>query len=157
TLTTAQFVLARAHGFLSWPKLVAHIESLATPTSAVSAFEAAALAVVRGDATALRRLLHEHPDLARARSTREHRATLLHYTAANGVENYRQVSPKNSAEIAEILLAAGADVDAGADVYRGKCTALGLVATSAPPAIAGVQLAVIDVLLAHGARMDLPG
>src|SRR5262249_17775621 len=44
-----------------------------------------------------------------------------------------------------------------ANVYRGDCSALGLVATSAPPAIAGVQLEVIDVLLRHGARMDLDG
>ena len=28
-LTDAQFVIARAHGFLSWPKFVKHVESLA--------------------------------------------------------------------------------------------------------------------------------
>src|SRR5215467_6894615 len=27
-LTTAQFVIARAHGFLSWPKFVKHLEAL---------------------------------------------------------------------------------------------------------------------------------
>ena len=43
------------------------------------------------------------------------------------------------------------------DVYQGKCTALGLVATSSPPSAAGVQREVIDVLLKHGARMDLRG
>jgi len=156
-LTDAQFVIARAHGFVSWPKFVKHIESLAGASSAVSAFEAAASAIVAGDATTLRGLLREHPELIRTRSTREHRATLLHYVTANGVENYRQVSPKNIAEITELLLAAGAEIDAEADVYGGGCTALGLVATSAPPAIAGVQRDVIDVLLEHGARMDVPG
>src|SRR6185312_14831153 len=89
--------------------------------------------------------------------TREHRATLLHYVSANGVENYRQKSPKNAAAIAEILLRAGAEVDPEAEVYGGGCTPLGLVATSAPPLLAGVQREVIDVLLAHGARMDHPG
>jgi Ankyrin repeats (3 copies) len=156
-LTAAQFVIARAHGFLSWPKLLKHIESIGHGDSAVSAFEAAALAVVRGDRTTLERLLRNHPELIRARSTREHRATLLHYVSANGVENFRQVSPKNSAEMTEILLAAGAEVDAEANVYGSGCTTLGLVATSAPPFIAGVQLHVIDVLLDHGARMDRPG
>jgi hypothetical protein len=151
-LADAQFVIARAHGFLSWPKFVTHIESLARTSSAVSAFEAAAYAIVTGDVTTLERLLREHPTLIRARSTREHRATLLHYVAANGVENYRQVTPKNIAEITEILLVAGAEIDGEADVYGGGCTTLGLVATSAPPAIAGVQRDVIDVLLKHGAH-----
>ena len=90
-LADAQFVIARAHGFLSWPKFVKHIESLARASSPVSAFEAAADAIVTGDVATLNRLLREHPTLIRARSTREHRATLLHYVAANGVENYRQV------------------------------------------------------------------
>jgi ankyrin repeat protein len=153
-LADAQFVIARAHGFLSWPKFVKHIESLVRESSVVSRFEAAASAIVSGDAATLQRLLREHSELIRARSTREHRATLLHYVSANGVEGYRQISPKNSAEIAEILLAAGAEVDAEADVYGGGCTTLGLVATSGPPDIAGVQLDVIDVLLEHGARMD---
>jgi hypothetical protein len=156
-LADAQFVIARAHGFLSWPKFVTHLESLARASSPVSAFEAAASAIVAGDVTTLGRLLHEHPELIRVRSMREHRATLLHYVSANGVEGYRQISPKNIAEITKILLAAGADVDAEADVYGGRCTALGLVATSAPPFSAGVQRAVIDVLLNHGARVDRSG
>ena len=157
SLTTAQFIIARAHGFASWPKFASHLESLQDRASTVAAFEAATVAVVSGDTDKLRRLLYRHPRLARARSTREHKATLLHYVSANGVEGYRQLSPENSAEIAEILIAAGADVDATTDVYDGKCTALGLVATSSPPFAAGVQRDVIDVLLKHGARMDLPG
>ena len=156
-LTTAQFVIARTHGFLSWPKFVKHLESLGRSNSPVAAFERAVSAVVAGDTATLKRLLREHPALARAESMREHRATLLHYVSANGVEGYHQVSPKNSAEIAEILLNAGADVDATSDVYQGKCTPLGLVATSSPPFDAGVQRDVIEVLLAHGARMDLRG
>src|SRR5262249_22067167 len=151
------FVIARAHGFLSWPKFISHVDSLASSSSSIAAFEAAALAIVTGDAATLTRLLREHPELIRARSTREHRATLLHYLSANGGENYRQVSPKNIAEITRILVDAGADVEAEADVYGGGCTALGLVATSEPPAAAGVQLQVIDVLLERGASMDHPG
>jgi ankyrin repeat protein len=157
SLTTAQFVIARAHGFASWPKFASHLKSLLDKTSTVAAFEAAALAVVSGDTKTLRRLLRAHPRLVHARSTREHGATLLHYVSANGVEGYRQLSPENSGEIAEMLIGAGADVNATTDVYQGKCTALGLVATSSPPATAGVQREVIDVLLKHGARMDLRG
>lgn len=156
-VTTAQFVIARTHGFLNWPQFARHIESLSSVGSPVAVFESAVEAVVTGDVRTLTRLLREHPALARAHSTREHRATLLHYVSANGVEGYHQLSPANSAEIARILLGAGADVDATTDVYEGRCTALGLVATSSPPFAAGVQREVIDVLLAHGARMDRRG
>lgn len=156
-LTDAQFVIARAHGFLSWPKFVTHIESLGQSRSTISAYERAVTAIVTGDSATLRRVLNDHPRVVLARSTREHGATLLHYVSANGVEGYRQVSPGNAADITEILLAAGAEVDAVADVYEGRCTPLGLVATSSPPFDAGVQKDVIEVLLDHGARMDLPG
>jgi len=101
-------------------------------------------------------MLSERPELNRARSEREHRATLLHYASANGVESYRQQKPNNIVRIAEILLAAGAEVDAEANVYGGGCTTLGLVATSAHPRQARVQIALIDLLLEHGSRMEHP-
>ena len=154
-LADAQFVIARAHGFAGWPKFAAHVESLEHAGSPVAAFESAVDAIVKGDAAALAQLLRDHPDLVRARSTREHNATLLVYTSANGVEGYRQKSPKNAAAIAEMLLDAGAAVDATAAVYGGNCTTLGLVATSTPPEVAGVQIPLIDLLLRHGARKDL--
>jgi hypothetical protein len=157
SLANAQFVIARVHGFESWPRFSTHLERLALMGSPESAFEAAADAIVSGDASTLERLLRETPDLIRARSTREHRGTLLHYVSANGVEGYRQKTPKNAVQIAEILLRSGAEVDATAEVYGGGCTTLGLVATSAHPRAAGVQLELIDVLLKHGARMDVDG
>src|SRR6185437_9589399 len=97
-------------------------------------FETAAEAVVTGDIATLERLLHEEPGLIRASSAREHRATLLHYVSANGVEGYRQRTPANIVDITKLLLRAGADVDAPCEVYRGKCTTLGLTATSVHPA-----------------------
>jgi hypothetical protein len=155
-LTQAQFVIARAHGFASWPKLVHHIESLASTTSDLSAFEQAADAIVGGDLAALQRLLAAHSALVQARSSREHHATLLHYVSANGVENYRQRTPHNIVGMARLLLDAGAQVDAEADVYGGGATTLELVVTSAPPRDAGVQTALADLLLERGARVD-PG
>ena len=153
-LNDAQLVIARAHGFLSWPKFAKHLEALARASSAESAFERAAEAIIDGDAGALTRLLRENEGLIRARSTREHRATLLHYVAANGVENYRQRTPKNAAEIATILLDAGAEVDAEADMYGGGAKTLELVATSVHPEVAGVQVELMDLLLQRGARLD---
>lgn len=153
-LADAQFVIARSHGFLSWPRLVEHITELTRSSSPVSNFESAADSIISGDALTLERLLREDPNLIRARSTREHNATLLHYISANGVENFRQQTPRNAVEIADILLRAGAEVDANAAVYRGTCTTLELVATSTHPQQAGVQHALIEKLLDYGAAVD---
>ncbi len=53
--------------------------------------------------------------------------------------------------ITETLLQAGADVNAAANVYGGHSTTLGLVATSLHPERAGVQEALMDLLLRHEA------
>ena len=156
-LSDAQFVIARSHGFPGWPAFLRHIRNAGRTDSPEARFEAAADAIVTGDIEGLRRLLHSNPELVHRRSTREHRATLLHYVSANGVEGYRQKTPRNIVEISRELLRAGADVDAAADVYRGDCTALGLVATSVHPQTAGVQRPLLQLLLDHGARMDRLG
>ena len=119
-------------------------------------FEEAADAVVSGDANRLGRLIEQHPELVTARSAREHGATLLHYTAANGVEDSRQKTPPNVVAIARMLLDAGADVNAECNAYGGGATTLGLAATSAHPEKAGVQLELLDLLLAHDASIDGP-
>lgn len=155
-LTGAQFFIAREHGFESWPKFVSHLEGLARARSPVSTFEAAVDAIVNGDRTTLEMLLAAHPDLVRARSTREHRSTLLHYVSANGVEDFRQSTPANILEIASVLLEAGADVNAESEAYGGRSTPLGLTATSWHPEDAGVQVALMDLLIAHGAAIDGP-
>lgn len=155
TLTKAQFALARTYGFESWPKFAGHLRDLAR-NSPVSRFEAAADAIANGDAPTLRALLQADPSLVRARSTRRHQATLLNYVAANGVENYRQKTPPNIVELAAILLAAGADVNAPADVYGGGCATLELVATSVHPLRAGVQQELLQTLLDRGAALHKP-
>jgi hypothetical protein len=45
--------------------------------------------------------------------------SLLHYTAANGVEIRRQVVPANAAEVVAALLDAGADRSAKLHAYEG--------------------------------------
>lgn len=156
-LADAQFVIARSHGFESWPKFAKHLDALVHGSSRAGRFEAAADAIVSGDIATLRRLLREDPALVRARSTREHNATLLHYVAANGVEGYRQKTPGNIVETAQALLRAGAEVDAEANVYGGGSTTLGLTATSVHPERAGVQESLMRTLLNHGAQLDRPG
>jgi ankyrin repeat protein len=156
TLTDAQFFIAQEHGFASWPKFAGHVAALGRALAPVSTFEAAADAIVSGDLAALKKLLDDDPELPRRRSTREHRSTLLHYVSANGVEDFRQKTPKNIVEIANMLLARGADVNAESDAYGGGSTTLGLVATSVHPERASVQIALLRTLLEHGARVDQP-
>ncbi|MEI9904897.1 MAG: ankyrin repeat domain-containing protein [Asticcacaulis sp.] len=116
-------------------------------------FEAAADAVITGDEAALKALLAAHPDLARAHSRREHRATLLHYVAANGVEDERQMTPPNAVAIARLLCDAGADANATMFAYGAECAPLGLLVSSVHPHRRGLQGALAEVLLDHGAEM----
>jgi ankyrin repeat protein len=154
TLAQAQFAIAREHGFASWTKFTHHIEGLARRQSEVSEFEAAVAAIVTGNLEALDSLLRTNPELAKARSMREHRSTLLHYVSANGVEDFRQKTPKNIVEIAKRLLDAGADVNAESDAYGGRSTTLGLTATSYHPEAAGVQIPLMELLIDRGARLE---
>jgi len=153
----ARAIIVRNQYFESWEQFSGFAAQVKDASSPVARFERAVDAVVAGDATWLERTLRDHPDLARARSPRTHHAMLLHYVAANGVEGWRQRTPKNAVQIAETLLNADAEVNATADMYNGGCTTLGLVATSIHPKLAGVQQPLIDMLLARGARIDALG
>ena len=153
-LPDAQLIIARSHGFATWARFLKHLNGLKEKSSAIARFETAAGAIIKGDMRTLKRLLRDDPRLVHARSTREHRATLLHYVSANGVEGYRQKTPANIVEIAQLLLKSGAEVDAEADVYGGGSTTLGLVATSVHPFRAGVQNPLLQLLLDYGAEID---
>jgi catechol 2,3-dioxygenase-like lactoylglutathione lyase family enzyme len=153
-LTTAQEVLARKYGFDNREKFIAFIEDLNIENSDTRQFENAVDAIVNGDKETLSRLLKVNPGLVQMRSERQHRATLLHYSGANGVEGYRQKTPPNAVEIATLLLIAGADSNATGALYTGGATTLGLVATSVWPAKAGVQEDLMDVLVKFGANID---
>lgn len=153
----ARSIIAQNHSFENWSRFASYAAALTDGQSAVARFERAVDAITAGDARTLQSLLRDDPNLIHARSMRQHHATLLHYLGANGVEGFRQRTPANALQIAGMLLEAGADVDAPADLYGGGATALGLVATSLHPKAAGVLHDLIDVLLAHGARIDTPG
>jgi ankyrin repeat protein len=120
-------------------------------------FARAVRAIVTGDVEALRSELTADSSLVRARSVSEHHATLLHYVAANGVEDELQRPVPNADEIARVLLDAGAEVDAPCDAYDGRWpTTLTLVVSSDHPAVAGVSVRLVDVLCAAGGAVDGP-
>jgi hypothetical protein len=163
-LADAQLAVARGYSFRDWPALTRYVEAVTQEDSLVHLFESSVESVINGDLAALKNLLCEHPELVRARSTRvtcfdppKHRATLLHYVAANGVENHRQMTPRNAVEVAETLLQAGAEVDALADMYGGQCTTMSLLVSSCHPAKAGVQVALVNTLIDFGASLEARG
>lgn len=159
----ARLALARWYEFQDWQRLEEYAASVQQP-GPIARFERAVEAVIDGDVTTLKQLLADDPELVRARSTRVnhfdppmHRSTLLHYLAANGVEGYRQRSPKNAPEIAKVLLDAGADPNALSSAYGGQCTTMALLVSSTPPADAGVQVALVETLIDYGASMAPAG
>jgi hypothetical protein len=153
-LSEAQLVIARLHGFDSWPKFAAHIEALHHETSPINQFERVADAIVTGDLGTVKRCIRERPSIVHERSTRDHNATLLHYLAANGHEGFRQRTPKNAVDIARLLLEAGAAPDALAKMYDHECTTMEMLVSSVHPHAAGVQSALVDVLVDFGAAVD---
>ena len=155
-VAVAQSAVAHEYGFESWADLAVFTEAVRHP-GPVARFEAAVEAVISGDVATLRSMLGEHPELVRAVSTRRHKATLLHYVAANGVEDGRQKTPKNAVEVAKLLLDAGAAVEALGDMYGAKTTPMSMLVSSCHPAEAGVQGALAETLLDYGAAFEGPG
>ena len=135
-------------------------------------FAQAVKAVVTADVPGLKELLDQHPDLVTNRARAAHRSTLLHYTAANGIEDELQLGGESiyqliqnsgppalkerSIEIAKILLDAGAEVDATCETYGGGDlqTTLNLLVSSGHPAAAGVQPELVRLLCKAGASAD---
>jgi ankyrin repeat protein len=108
----------------------------------------------QGDLAGLEQLLDREPTLAKARSLRYHRATLLHYLGNNGIE--RTVAPENAAAIARLLIERGAEVDASCRMYGGGPyeKTLGLATTSDPAQYPpGVLAELIAALVAGGGRV----
>ena len=150
TLDDARQTIAREYGFADWSDVEARG---AEPPDAD--FETAVDALLLGDVEKLRAMLAVDPSLVHKRSSFGHRSTLLHYVGANGVETYRQRTPMNLADAVRLLIEAGANVNASANMYGGS-TPLGLLVTSDHPAKAGVADEVAQMLEAAGAKRSCP-
>jgi hypothetical protein len=153
----ARQIIASNHEFEGWNAFESFQRDVKRSSSSVAQFERAADAVVAGDVATLERLLAENRELIRVRSVRRHHSTLLHYVAANGIEYFRQKTPRNAPDVARVVLRAGADVEAPADVYGGGWTTIGLVATSITPVVSGVLVPLLEVLLDYGAVINNSG
>ena len=119
------------------------------------AFARAVRAIITGDVAALRAELAAAPELIHARSASSHHSTLLHYVAANGIEDPLQRPVANGDDIARVLIDAGASVDAQCNAYDGRySTTLALLVSSTHPATAGISAKLVHVLCDAGAAVD---
>ena len=160
SLADAQLVVAREYGFDTWIALKRHvaISRRLVHMRTHPGFAGAVAAFDRGDLEGLRGLIAHDPTLARARGVLEppfgyfSGATLLHHVAGNPL---RVPLPANVVELAAFLIEAGAEVNARTLSPTNGVTTMDLVLTSQHASEAGVSPALIDLLLAHGARLDL--
>jgi hypothetical protein len=157
-LSDAQLAIAREYGFASWPRLKARVEASKSNGSEKLAhheriddpvFRRAVDLLDAGDEEGLRAHLQAHPGLVHQRVEFEggnyfRNPRLLEFAAENPVR--RGTLPKNIAEIARIILDAGAKLDKAA-----IDSALGLVCSGRVPRECGVQTSLIDVLCDYGA------
>lgn len=152
----ALLAIAREHGFASWRRLKAHVEGPRAEGDAPLherigdvAFRRAVELIDDGDAAGLAAHLAAHPGLARARVAFEGmnyftNPGLIGFIAENPTRN--ESLPPNIAEVAAILLDAGAAADKAA-----IDEAVALVASSAVARECGVQIELIELLARHGA------
>lgn len=139
----ARLTIAREFGFRKWKGL----KKLGTQKFDRS-FEMAVEQILNGDIQALESLLKEKKNLVNKHSKFGHKATLLHYTASNGVEIWRQRVPENLPQITQCLLDYGADKNAKMEVYRSEFDTLALLESSEHPFDAGVGDDMIKILTA---------
>jgi ankyrin repeat protein len=128
TLSQAQFVLAREYGFPSWPRLKAHVDSLAPDP--VEQFKTE---VQAGKAGRVRSLLRRYPKL------REQINAPLFVFDAPAV-----IAAKNNRPLLEVLLANGADINARSQWWAGS---FGILDNTDPETA--------EYLIDQGARLDV--
>ena len=158
-LADAQVVLAREYGFQGWAQLKARVDQgqRIAELRPHPHFDQALRALLDGESERLRALIAAVPDLVRARTNLEppygyfSGATLLHHVAGN--PSWDRPLPATIIGIARTLLEHGADVDASTLGPNGGTT-MGLVITSAQASDANISGPLIDLLLAHGAKLD---
>ena len=129
-----QHTIANEYGFKNWEA----VEQLGDLQYNFE-FEKTVNALLEGDFELVKSQILKYPQLLFTTSNYGHQATLLHYTANNGVEMWRQKIPNNLVEITKYLIAEGADKNAKMKVYGGEFDTYSLLVSSAHPHEAGIK------------------
>jgi hypothetical protein len=142
SLEDCQKCISAEYGYSSWENLLELGYQSYNTT-----FENCVNVLMDGDLVTLEKFLDIDSSLTSQQSQYGHKATLVHYAAANGVEMWRQQTPYNLPELVKVLLDHGADPNATMMVYNKEHTPLELLTTSAHPREAGVVEAVRKLLV----------
>ncbi|WP_299437654.1 hypothetical protein [uncultured Aquimarina sp.] len=140
TIKDCRATVANEYGFKNWQiveQLKDHYDQ---------SFEKAVNFLINGEFEALKKIIKANPQLTTKKSKYGHQATLLHYTASNGVEMWRQKVPANLPEMTRFLIKQGADLNALMNVYGGQFNTLSLLKSSAHPFEAGIGEEMIRIL-----------
>ncbi len=137
-----------------------HMEPNTHPPTGDAFFDLAVVYINQGNAEALRAMLEVHPELItqRAKGHEEYERgyfkhpTLLHFTAFNPWWNEDTKVPPTTPEVVEVLIEAGAEVDAICGESDNEWTTLGLVTSGGKTNEAGVEPRLIEILVENGAN-----
>ncbi|GAA0726754.1 hypothetical protein GCM10009430_34130 [Aquimarina litoralis] len=140
TIDDCKRTIASEYGFKNWET----VEQSNIRYDVI--FENAVNQLINGDFNALKHTIQAYPHIISKRSNYGHQATLLHYTASNGVEMWRQKAPKNLRMITDFLINKGANVNAKMKVYGGYYDTLTLLKSSIHPFNAGIGNKMITIL-----------
>jgi len=138
-----QQCIATEYGFENWDAVEATAK-----VAFDEDFETAVDFLLTGKKAELETLLRKQPKLIEQQSQYAHRAGLIHYVAANGVELWRQIVPENIVEMTELLLEKGAEPEQKHNIYGGQGNVRSLVESSGHPFAAGVGAALVEILTA---------
>ena len=138
SLRDAQLVIAREHGYENWASLKKYVVAANEGARAEAIISTTAVeAIAKGDCPRLLALLQADPSIVNVGGALDFRyskgayfagATLLHYVSGTPTEE--NTLPDNVLEIIEILLDAGADVNA---TTQTGLTTLSLIAAGPVP------------------------
>lgn len=132
-LIDCQWTIACEYGFKSWEDVLDLRKTIYN-----TSFEKAIDYLLNGNFQELQTHLQSYPTLLNSNSQYGHKATLLHYTAINGVELWRQQVPLNLPEMTAYLLQMGASKWTLMNVYGSQYDTMTLLKSSIHPKSAGI-------------------
>lgn len=132
-LIDCQWTIACEYGFKSWEDVLD-----LRKTEYNRPFEEAVDSLLAGNFQELQALITTYPSILTASSQYGHKATILHYTASNGVELWRQQVPVNLPKMTAYLIHMGVSKWTLMNVYGSQYDTMTLLKSSIHPHNAGV-------------------
>ena len=132
-LIDCQWTIACEYGYKSWEDVLD-----LKKTTYNRPFENAIDHLLDGNLNELKSIIEANPNILTTSSQHGHKATLLHYTASNGVELWRQQVPLNLPEITAYLLHMGISKWPLMNAYGSQYDILTLLKSSIHPYKAGI-------------------